>query len=476
MRHRARVSGLSLLLSILLAIPGQAQKFFRLHGGPLPNPMALHTERGQPEYGRIQSGWWSAQWQVVSAAQNSRDELNAPFALRNRYTGTYLTVDSSSAGAAGWSYRLALTAAAPVLPGDSTQPQLWRLERRDPGVLAGTLRHRRTGLVVQVTDGTVPPSGYLARVAGTPPVVVLEVVDGGERPVTTAPPLAEPEAYVLLRTGWSDQIKKCGNPAVEGMEPRYLNIEHGVVDVTPIASDWLSARWGILKVGQDSIGERWALKNQWTGAYLVLVGGQVETGPTPLTGEGVGPGVWTVERGDMPPTQFRLRSDDRTVHVGPCPWVIEPVPVAPAPVVVVYTRLAAALDPAARIHAEQGTPAIDRVPDAWYSAMWEIERQPGNLVTFRNRWKGGYLNAWSSGLALGREGFNASGKGTGIWKYFPPQASRGARLTRTPRMMVLQNTATGTILCLTGSGPGRYGLALCTGESDEALWLFEDVK
>ena len=43
-------------------------------------------------------------------------------------------------------------------------------------------------------------------------------------------------------------------------------------------------------------------------------------------------------------------------------------------------------------------------------------------------------------------------------------------------MMVLQNTATGTILCLTGSGPGRYGLALCTGESDQALWLFEDVK
>lgn len=304
--------------------------------------------------------------------------------------------------------------------------------------------------------------------AGTPPVVVLEVVDGGERPVTTAPPLAEPEAYVLLRTGWSDQIKTCGNPAVEGMEPRYLNIEHGVVDVTPIASDWLSARWGILRVGQDSIGERWALKNQWTGAYLVSVDGQVETGPTPLTGEGVGPGVWTVERGEMPPTQFRLRSADRAVHVGPCPWVIEPVPVAPAPAVVVYTRLAAALDPAARIHAEQGAPAIDRVPDAWYSAVWVIERQPGNLVTFRNRWKEGYLNA-EQRPGAGREGFNASGKGTGIWKYFPPQASRGATLTRTPRMVVWTNTATGTNLCLTGSSPVVRARAVHRGVGPGAM-------
>ena len=421
----------------------ETKNYVRLLGGCLDDActrrLALHNEHGALQFGPYLDAWWSAQWELLIDQDQGQGVKTAQ--IRNRWTGALIGAAFDMAKPDGGAWSLVL-----VKPGEMMRSFKWQRQINDREVAVmvdapmGDFPDSFIWHLVPGPDGTaIINASVMGLHKGAPDekgtaLLLPRHVDPDTRQV--ALDSARIEATTLMN---NDGTLKVGAPGwiiqptgefllVEGTEKiriinsanggqAAVNIETGSPAAGAVNPDWLSAQWVAHRIAGGSRDRARIFQNVWTGKYLGVVNGRLAVvEPDPV---GMASGrlemlnySWQVDtkpnkeggsisalRNIMTGQYLTLPADGMPLGVNAqanYQWtladIVAPVVVAP-PEPDRMVRLRWMKNEA--IHIESGPPTFGKVDLGWWSAQWVAEEGRGykgqRLMSFKNRWKGGYL-------------------------------------------------------------------------------------
>ncbi len=404
---------------------------------------ALHNESGALQIGPYQDGWWSAQWELVIDPDQGEGVKRAQ--IRNRWTGALIGAAYDVAkGRNGEGWNIVL-----VKPGEMMRSYKWQTQNNGEQVAVmvnAPMEDFPDSFVWHLVPGPAGTAIINASVMGlrkNAPVTQGTALlsrsrisvdrEGTER--REANGLASIEATKLIK---NDGTLRVGAPGwiiqptgefllVEGTEKiriinsanggqAAVNIETGTPAAGAVGPGWLSAQW----VAQKLSGGRASatiFQNVWTGKFLGVVNGglaMVEPDPAGMAGGRLEMlnYSWQVdtrptkEGGSISAVRNIKTGQYLTLPAGGMPlglsaqanyqWTLADIAapvVAAAPMPDRMVRLRWLKNEA--VHIESGPPTVGGIQPGWWSAMWVADERRGEngqrLMSFRNRWKGGYL-------------------------------------------------------------------------------------
>ncbi len=412
---------------------------------------ALHNESGALQIGEYKDGWWSAQWELVIDPDQGEGVKRVQ--IRNRWTGALIGAAYDVAkGRNGEGWNLVLVKPGEMIRSYKWQTQnngeqvavmvnapmedfpdsfVWHLVpgpagtaiinasvmglRANAPVTKGTALLSRFGISVD-RDGTERREAYgLASIEAT-----KLIENDGALTVGAAGWIIQPTGEFLLVEG-TEKIRIINS---DNGGQAAVNIETGSPAAGAVVPGWLSAQWVAKKMGGGPTGGDFrAFQSVWTGKYLGVVNGRldmVELDPVGLASgrpEMVNfswqvTGMMITKEGDPAKGQFRqalrnaktgqyltLPRDGTPLGLNAqvnFQWTLADIAapvVAAAPEPDRFVRLRWLKNEA--IHIESGPPTAGGIQPGWWSAMWVAEERRGEqgerLMSFKNRWQGGYL-------------------------------------------------------------------------------------
>jgi hypothetical protein len=412
---------------------------------PVPwcRPVALHNETGSLQISEFGEGWWSAQWELLNNGENPQGIKMVR--IRNRWTGAFVaaTYDLNKPGSKEDKWGLAL-----VKPGENLRSVqfyagsrdawqirvaegpmedfddslVWYLVPVDGGktaiINASIMGLRERAPILRGTVGlssipvATPGSGDRRGTIAVASNATVLNPDGSVnmKNVGAASWIIQPTGEFLLTEGTA-KIRIIG-----GNGQGAVNIETGTPAAGDVGPGWLSAQWVAKRMAGIDRGDYRVFQNVWTGKYLGVANGQltmVEPDPAAESG-GAGAINYSWQVTGAPTKEGMNRQAIRNVRSGlyltppekdrplslgtvaVSSWTladIEAPVVQAAPEPEKMVRLRWMKNEA--IHIENGPPTYGAIQPGWWSAQWIMEEQRGEnrerLMSFRNRWQGGYL-------------------------------------------------------------------------------------
>ena len=448
----ARLFGLFAAL-FLVSLPSLAQaqaetkNYVRLLGQCLDRACtqraALHNENGALQIGPYQDAWWSAQWELLIDQDQGQGVKTTQ--IRNRWTGALIgaAYDAAIPSGGGWSLVL-------VKPGEMMRSFKWQRQSRDEEVAVmvnapmedfpdsfiwhlvpgpnGTaiinasvmgLREKApvskgTALLSPIGTPRVDPGATTRQVAEGSAQIEATTLMNNDGTLNVGAPgwIIQPTGEFLLVEG-TEKIRII-NSANGGQAA--VNIETGSPAAGAVQPGWLSAQW----VAQRMAGSQSSatiFQNVWTGKYLGVVNGglaMVDLDPVGMASgrlEMLNYSWQNILRADKEGNYHSALRNIKTGQYLTLPtngmplglnaqpnyqWTLADIAapvVAAAPVPDRMVRLRWMKNEA--VHIESGPPTFGKVDLGWWSAQWVTEERNGykgqRIMSFKNRWKGGYL-------------------------------------------------------------------------------------
>ncbi len=438
----------------LMSLPGLAQaqaetkNYVRLLGQCLDRACtqrtALHNENGALQIGPYQDAWWSAQWELLIDSDQGPGVKRAQ--IRNRWTGALIgaAYDAAIPADGGWSLVL-------VKPGEMMRSFKWQRQNTDREVAVmvnAPMEDFPDSFIWHLVPGPNGTAIINASVMGLrekAPVskgtallspIGTPRVDQGANTRQVAEGSAQIEATTWMNNDGTLKVGAQGwiiQPTgefllVEGTEKiriinsanggqAAVNIETGSPAAGAVQPGWLSAQWVAQTIAGGSRAGAAIFQNVWTGKYLGVANGglamveldpvsmasgrlemlnyswQVDTRPNKEGGSvSALRNIKTGQYLTLPADGMPLGLNAQANYQWTLADVAAPV-VAAAPVPDRMVRLRWMKNEA--IHIESGPPTFGKVDPGWWSAQWVAEERNGykgqRIMSFKNRWKGGYL-------------------------------------------------------------------------------------